>query len=101
SLRLYLFASFWARISPFRERRRFSAPVLRPVPDVQNFNNFFGGTVHDNVGRADQFAGSFHLSGSANAGEGCQLLNAVDHRLSVDRIVILSSCIKSNAVVGG
>jgi hypothetical protein len=46
---------------------------------MQDFHNFFGGTIHDNVGRADQFAGSFHLSGPAKAGEGCQLLNAVDN----------------------
>jgi hypothetical protein len=58
-----------------------SAPVLRPVPDVQNFDNFFCETVHDNVRRADEFAGSFYLTGSAKAGEGCQLLNAVDNRL--------------------
>jgi hypothetical protein len=51
------------------------------VPDVQDFNNFFGGTVHDDVGRADKFAGSLYLSGSANAGKGCQLLNSVDNRL--------------------
>jgi hypothetical protein len=40
-----------------------------------------GGTVHDNVGPADQFAGSLYLTGSAKAGEGCQLFNAVDNRL--------------------
>jgi hypothetical protein len=51
------------------------------VPDVQEFDNFFGGTVHNDVRRADEFAGSVYLSGSAKAGEGCQLLNAVDNHL--------------------
>jgi hypothetical protein len=60
----------------------FSAPVLRSVPDVQDFDNFFGGTVHDHVRRADEFAGPFHFSGSAKPGEGCQLFNAVDNTLS-------------------
>jgi hypothetical protein len=60
----------------------FSAPVLRPVPDVQDFDNFFGATVHNHVRRADEFAGSLQFSGSAKAGEGCQLFNAVDNRLS-------------------
>ena len=71
------------------------APVLRPVPDVQDFDNFVGGTVHNDIGRADEFAGSFHLSGSAKAGEGCQLFNAVDNRLSntpgCDWIVLLDA----------
>jgi len=51
------------------------------VPDVQDFDNLFGGTVHNDVRRADKFAGSLHLSGAAKAGEGCQLLDTVDHRL--------------------
>ena len=51
------------------------------MPDVQDFDNFFGVTVHNDVGRADEFAGSLHLSGSAKAGEGRQLFNAVDNRL--------------------
>jgi hypothetical protein len=46
-----------------------SAPVLRPVPDVQDFDNFFGGTVHDDVRRANEFAGSLDLSGSPKAGK--------------------------------
>jgi hypothetical protein len=37
-----------------------SAPVLRAVPDVQDFDNFFSGAVHNDVRRADKFAGSFH-----------------------------------------
>jgi hypothetical protein len=52
------------------------------VPDVQDFDAFFGGTAHNDVRRADESAGSFHLTGSAKAGEGCQLFNAVDNRLS-------------------
>jgi len=59
-----------------------STPVLRPVPVVQDFDNVFGGSVHDDVRRADKFACSLHLSGSAEAGKGCQLFNAVDNRLS-------------------
>jgi len=59
-----------------------SSPVLRSTPDVQDFNGFVGGTVHDDVRRANKFAGSFYLSGSAKAGKVCQLFNAVDNRLS-------------------
>ena len=59
-----------------------SAPVLRPVPDVQDFDKLFGVTVHNDVRRTDEFAGSLHLSGAAKAGEGCQLFDAVDNRLS-------------------
>ena len=60
----------------------FSAPVLRPVPDVQDFDNFFGGTVHNDVRRTDELAGSLHLSGPAKAGEGRELFNPFDNRLS-------------------
>jgi len=60
----------------------WSAPVLRPVPDVQDFNHFFGGTVHNDIRLADKLAGSLHFSGSSKAGEGCQLFNAVDNRLT-------------------
>ncbi len=52
------------------------------MPDVQDFNNFFCGTVNNDVRRDDEFAGSFHLSGSAKAWKVCQLFNAVDNRLS-------------------
>ena len=52
------------------------------MPDVQNFDDLFSGTVHNDIRRADKLAGSLHLSGSAKAGEGCQLFNAVDNRLS-------------------
>ena len=51
------------------------------MPDVQDLDCFFGEMVHNDVRRADELAGSFHLSGSAKAGEGCQLFNAVDNRL--------------------
>jgi hypothetical protein len=43
---------------------------------------FVSGTVHNDVRGTDEFTGSFHLSGSAKAGEGRQLFNAVDNRLS-------------------
>jgi hypothetical protein len=52
------------------------------MPDVQDFDNLFGGTVHNHVRRANQFAGSHHLSGSAKAREGCQLFNPFNNRLS-------------------
>jgi hypothetical protein len=52
------------------------------MPDVQDFDNLFGGTVHDDVRRADKLAGSLHLSGPAKAGESCQLFDAIDNRLS-------------------
>ena len=52
------------------------------MPDVQDFDNLFRGTVHNDVRRDDKFAGSIYLSGSAKAGEGGQLFNAVDNRLS-------------------
>jgi hypothetical protein len=59
-----------------------SAPILRSVPDVQDFDNFFSGTVHNDIRRADKLAGSPHLSGAAKAREGCQVFNAVNNRLS-------------------
>jgi hypothetical protein len=52
------------------------------VPDVQNFDDLLRGTIHNDLRRADKLAGSLHLSGSAKAGEGRQLFNAVDNRLS-------------------
>jgi len=51
------------------------------VPDVQDFDYFIGVAVDNDVGRADKFAGFFHLSRSAQAGEDRQLFNAVDNRL--------------------
>jgi hypothetical protein len=71
----------------------FSAPVLRSVPDVQDFNNFFGQTVHHDVRRAHEFARSCDLSGSTKAGKGRELLNPLDNRfsdlLSCCRVVFL------------
>jgi hypothetical protein len=65
------------------------------VPDVQDFDNLFGGTVHNDVWRADKLAGSTHLSGSAKAGESGQSFNAVDDRLcnisGCARIVLLDT----------
>jgi hypothetical protein len=52
------------------------------VPDVQDFDDLFGGTVHNGVRRADKLAGSLHLTRSAKAGEGCKLLNSVENPLS-------------------
>jgi hypothetical protein len=48
----------------------------------EDFDNFFGCTVHNNVRRADEFAGSFYLSRPAKSGESCQLLNTTDNGLS-------------------
>lgn len=48
---------------------------------MQDFDNFFGGTVHNNVRRADKLTGSPHLAGSAKAGEGCELFNAANNCL--------------------
>ncbi len=62
---------------------------------MQDFDNFFGGTVHNHVRRDNEFPGSFHLSGAANAGEGCKLLNAVDNGLrnilGSGRVVLLDA----------
>lgn len=59
-----------------------STPVLRPMPDVQDFESLISGTVHNDVRRDDKLAGSSHLSGPAKAGEVYQLFDAVDNRLS-------------------
>jgi hypothetical protein len=63
------------------------------VPDVQDFDNFFRGTVYNDIGRADELTGSRYLSESAKAGKACQLLDAVDNRLcdipGSGRIVLL------------
>ena len=66
---------------PILEQRQCSTPIPRAVPDIQDFDNFFGGTVHNHVRRADEFAGSLHFSGPAKAGEVCQLFNAADNRI--------------------
>jgi hypothetical protein len=55
---------------------------LRPVPDAEDFDNLFRGTIHNDVRRADKLAGSLYLAWAAEAGESRQLLNAVDNRLS-------------------
>jgi hypothetical protein len=47
-----------------------STPILCTVPDVQDFDSFFGATVHNHVRRNNEFAGSLHFSGPAKAGEG-------------------------------
>ena len=103
-LRATRFAALY-RFAETLERRRFSAPVLRPVPDIQDFDNFFRATVHNDVRRANEFAGSFHLSGSAKAGESCQLFNAVDNRLrdipGSGGIVLLDAFNSSFKLVGG
>jgi hypothetical protein len=52
-----------------RDAAVVSAPNLRAVADVQNFDDFFGVTVNDDVGRADQFASLPDLSGPADAGK--------------------------------
>jgi len=105
---VHLRASRFAALHRFAEtleRRRFSAPVLRPVPDIQDFDYFIRATVHNDVRRADEFAGSFHLSGSAKAGEACQLFNAVDNRLrdipGSGGIVLLDAFNSSFKLVGG
>jgi hypothetical protein len=51
------------------------------VPNAQDFDDFFGGTIHNNVRRADKLARSPHLSGPAKAGKGRQPFNAVNNRL--------------------
>jgi hypothetical protein len=66
---------------------------LRSAPDVQDFDNLFGGTLHNHIRRTGNLAGSLYLSGAAKAGEGCQLFNAVGSRMSgisgSDGIVLL------------
>ena len=49
---VHLRASRFAALHHFAEtleRRRFSAPVLRPVPDIQDFDYFIRATVHNDV----------------------------------------------------
>jgi hypothetical protein len=52
------------------------------VPEVQDFDDFFGRAVHNDVRRANELAGSRHLSGSAKAGEARELFNPFDNRMS-------------------
>lgn len=87
---------------PFRS---ISTPILRAVPDVQDFHYFIGITVHHNVRAADKLAGSFNFSRSAQAWEGGQLFNTVDDRLgdisSGGRIVFLDAFNSGYKLVGG
>jgi len=39
-----------------------SSPVLRAVPDIQDFNDLVGVTVDDNIRRHDKFASAFDFS---------------------------------------
>jgi hypothetical protein len=48
------------------------------VPNVENFDDFFRETVHDDIGRADEFTGAFFLSGPPKARKGRQLFNSLD-----------------------
>lgn len=58
-----------------------SAPVLRAVPDVEDFGNVIFEAVDDDVGRAVQFAGSFDiLAGAAEAGKMLQVLDTAKNR---------------------
>ncbi len=52
------------------------------MPDVEDFDNFFGGAVHNHVRLTDKLAGSKYFSGAAEAGEGGQLLDPVNNSLS-------------------
>jgi hypothetical protein len=57
------------------------SPVLRAMPDVEDFGNVVLETVYDNVRRAVQFAGSFDfLAGAAKAWEMLQDFDAVKNR---------------------
>ena len=66
----------------YHEINASSSPILRPVPDIQDFNNLVGVTVHDNIRRDDKLASAFDLSRSAHSGKRRELVNAVDNRLS-------------------
>jgi hypothetical protein len=93
-----------SRNLPFLEHRQFSTPILRTVPNVQDFDDFFSGTVHNHIRRGDELAGPLHFSGSAKAGEGCELFNAVDNLLSnipcCGWIVLLDASNSSFKLVG-
>jgi hypothetical protein len=82
-----------SRKRPLAQRQLPSTPVLRSVPDVQDFDDFFGQTVHHDVRRTHEFAGSRDLSGSTKAGKRRELFNPLDYRLSDllsrSRIVLL------------
>lgn len=58
------------------------APVLRAVPDMQDFSNIARKKpVHDDVARCYQFARAFHFSRSAKIRERRQLRDAVKNCL--------------------
>jgi len=59
-----------------------STPILRPVPDKENFNNLVGVSVYDDVGRTNQLVSALDLAGTAKSGKACHLRDAVEHRLS-------------------
>jgi hypothetical protein len=61
-------------------RVSFSAS-LAPRARCAGFQQFLRWNVHNDVRRADEFAGPLYLTGSAKAGESCQLVNAVDNCL--------------------
>ena len=65
------------------------------MPDVKDFDYFFVGAVHNHVRWADEFAGSFDLSGATKPGKAYELLNAVDYGLrditGSGRIVLLDA----------
>jgi hypothetical protein len=79
-------------------------PILRTVPDVEDFDNFFGKPVHNDVRRNNEFAGSSDLAKSAEARKDCQLLHAVDNCLSdiapSGRIVLLYAFYRDLKLVG-
>jgi hypothetical protein len=81
-----------------------SAPILRTVPEVKDFNNLVGVTIDDNVRGADKLAGSFYLSRATYGGESCQLFNAFDNSLSYilgsDWIVLLDVSDSGYKLVG-
>jgi hypothetical protein len=58
------------------------SPVLRPVPDIEDFDDLIGVTIDRNEWRNDKLAGTFDLSRSASAGQRGELLDAVYNCLS-------------------
>ena len=71
------------------------------MPNVQDFDNLFGGTVHNYIWRADELTCSLHLSRAAKAWEGFQLFNTAKNSLSdipssgwVVLLYVLNGCFK-------
>jgi len=56
-----------------------SAPILCPVPQVQDFNQFIRRTVNNNVRRNDEFASPMHFAGSAKSRKIRKLFDSVDN----------------------